>query len=726
MTSTLFRSFLFALFISANIFGNLELPPPPMTSVNPTNVEILWPQRWHAVFNELLDEEKQVIAYLSKAMEPLNYLSFMQIHRHGKPILELFLTMYAQADVIRENMAKISSPPFDAEQFLAEVEHYLSFLGVFHGNYASRQFMSKTGKYTPEKLKLFTLTEQNIQFAVELMNLSSLFPHDDELRRSLFDDQFETPLIEPGNFETSFTNIYDKGITRQMRVMLLESNPLVSKRLNTYRMPDNNPAVVPYVLTSDNTNAIRTMLHWLAVARGHAAKFKTTFDVHFLNAIDHIIAFHTHGNDADYKQFLTELVQSTSRIHFMAGFIIRAVDPLNEVGFPTGDIVVNAFSTETQTLTSVLIGMERSLPIDAQFRRSERNTHYPKLVLGHKLLGVGRLGPEWLTAAYALPNDEDVKNAVGTKPVIYFEENPTPQSIERKTLKRNLMMTSKQAGWFRDNDPSEDLFRVLREILTMVHETVGHASGTFTEHVFRGESYQSAVLTKAVNTGEILTLTEPLARELLGAEYSRLEEVRAEIIATYATVVHCDELRDAGFFKQWGQRLSVNELKKWVLYVMTNQGIMGLKSETRDVIMNPYTLASNIMLRQLLRENAIAMLDVDIDVDSIDVEKSQRVLEILVGVVQQLKSTADSTETKLWFSQFDKIGNQNAEAMQFKGYQAKLKEILSTLENQGESLGTAFIYPHFVISDDANEITALWPKSIAHQLMLQQPASWVY
>ena len=155
------------------------------------------------------------------------------------------------------------------------------------------------------------------------------------------------------------------------------------------------------------------------------------------------------------------------------------------------------------------------------------------------LFSSGAYGPQVLTAAYCLPNYDDIRAEVGSKQILY----KLPPSVESKLnpeLAKQFRTKSRQE-FINKYDPENMIFEDLWDVQVLLHETIGHSSARLHKHTFKtGENL--TINEKTYNVGDTIDVTIDNYNEFITKDSSSLEELRAEINALYMSITEIDIL----------------------------------------------------------------------------------------------------------------------------------------------------------------------------------------
>lgn len=665
-------------------------------------------------YNALLPQERVMAYYLYKASLPGNRIALDQSHRHAPIITDIFAQLLAHKEALQQS--KLS---FDVAKFLKQAKLYYIYLITNHGQYFIREHAFS--KRTPSYLELDLLSPENIIAALKVLGNDTAETLIAMVHDSLFDKNIEPTRTVPDSISKSAVNFYSSDFTDQDFEQL---DPAAQSTLNAYFYIDTKdgkrmPAYQLYSTTGKYAKELSEAVTWLEKAYQLALEHPDTFDEHFAKSLTLMVDYLKSGDEQIFKKHSIEWLQSKSRLDYVFGFIEHYEDPKQYRAIFQSDVTTKSVAIDE--LNKILPQIEQDLPIAQEFKR--KNLHadsgaIPNASINVKIFSAGELGPLNITAAYALPNYEEIRSQEGTKQIIYHADKSIGELINPKLYHR-LFNNSRYHDWLLQHDPDHKLMKDILMLEVILHETLGHGSGQLTEHTFvEGEPHVIEGVTYQV--GDTIPVTSSNLKQFLAGNDATIEELRAEIIALLASIVSFDELAKAGMLKDWPEKLGKKKLIELQLLNMARTGLRRLIQQPDaqvEEISGDHARANSTILNYLLDSGSVAIetepVTIDgqtytiVDVHIINQDEAIKVVEKLANLVQKIKSTGDYLAAKELISTYgSKI--RNPEYMQW------LKENMKAAA--GDVKVTAMIYPEYSpIMDEKGaiiDIQATWSADI--------------
>jgi dipeptidyl-peptidase III len=673
-----------------------------------------------ALYNELKPEERIFSYYLLRASLPGNRILSDQCHRYSIAIIEMLENILKRKDILR-SVVRSNTPTLNIDGFLQDVETYLVYLWTNHGPYFSKEHFNE--KRTPTILGLKYFTEENLIEVLRLMGHVSLRNEVKKMAPFIFNDDVEPTLTIPDNIEASAINIYSPDfLDSDYSELSLEER----ESLNRYFYIDQEdqkrqPKSLQYKVGGKFSKELEIACYWIEKAHKHAKKYPESFDGDLVKSLEYLIAYLQTGDEELFRKFSIEWLKSNSKIDFNFGFIEQYKDPKATRGMFEAEATIK--SVNITKINSILPELEDGLPIPQEFKRENltaANRSIPNASINTKIFGAGDLGPMNITAAYCLPNYEDIRSKYGSKQIIYQPEKSIAELVNPQ-LNIKLFYLSDQAGWLQKNDPDLKLKRDLWTLHVILHETIGHGSGQLAEHTFV-EDDKLNIGGKTYNVGDIIKVTAKNLREFLAGYDSTIEELRAEIVAMYISSHHLDDINNAGFLVDWTEKLGKEKMIEWLLWDIANDGFRRLltQDENATEISGDHARANLTILNYLADNRGIEIIEEEKIIDGekytvlgckvMDMQKAKNAVKDLMILVQTIKSTGDGLAAK---KLIDTYGKKIKKQEYIKIAKDNLKAV------SGDVKVTASIYPNLTpVFDEENniiDIQAGWPSGIVEQ-----------
>lgn len=668
------------------------------------------------LWNSITPQERIFIYYIYRAGIPGNRIFADQTHRHAVELIDLVVRMLTNKDAIRVQCAH----QFDVERFLHEADIYAVYLFANHGHYFSVEF--ENHKRTPVRLNLDTLTKDNLTSALEATGLSDAAAKLSHLHDSLFNADIEPTVTVDGSIPASACNIYSPDFTEEDFAAIAAEDKTA---VNAYFYIDDadgkrKPSVMRYKIGGKYSDELSVAHFWLNKAYEHAKAHPDLFDVHIAQSLAHMLRYLVTGDEEDFKQFSIEWLQTKSRVDYNFGFVEVYQDPKAYRGAFESDATIKVVNMDT--LNALLPSLEAQLPFPDAFKRKdlEDGAALPNASVNAKIFATGELGPVPQVAAYCLPNYAEIRATYGSKQIIYQQGKGLGKLLNPE-LSRRLFIIKEQLAWLDQYDPQGELDNVLWDVQVLLHETLGHGSGRLAQHTFvENDPLQICGTQYAV--GDVVDLTSEMEVALLGEYFSAHEELRAEIIALYVSIFHVDTLAAHGFYKEWPNKITREQLIEQAILHMAMAGISRLMRQDPNApeVVQAHARANNTITNYLLDHGGLEIIQEPLIVDGAthmvlglritDLQQAMNAVKDLAIEVQRIKSTADRQALQ--------------QLMRSYGVCVRYPEFITILkENRQAVIGdlkeVAEIYPRFVpVTDDEGtiiDIAAEWPESFLDQ-----------
>jgi len=542
-------------------------------------------------FNSLSPAERVFVYFLFRASVVGNRIAADQQHRFSLELLDFFQTIRKRSTELvglvatKASSVMAGTDMFNMDLFVKDVETYCVYLWTNHGMYFQREHSNE--KRTPVSLHLNSLTRTNLLTASHLLGISHAETLLDRVGAVLFDVSCEPTATVQDSIEKSGVNFYSRAFTDADFSSLSESQ---RHKINAYfdisesksGGDTEGPSTRSIEMTQYSCDAkygkeLQVSVHWLKRAWQHAMKHGIYFDEHLVKSLEHLIAFLETGEEERFREHSVEWLQSSSRVDYNFGFVETYDDPKGYRGSFQAEATIKLF--DMKALSSLLRSIEEKLPVPPEFRRESIDT-MPNASVNRKIFGMGGLGPLNITAAYNLPNYEDLRSKYGSKQIIY-PSDPKLSSRLNPSLARRLFHCKKMAQWLEEHDPEDQLDNDLWDIQCILHETVGHGSGRLATHTFvEGDSL--SVGGKSYKVGDTIPVTHEVLVELLKGHLHTMEEMRAEIISLYVTVFHLDSLLKCNLLSRWASVLTEQELVERAILHMARVALNRLMAQSED------------------------------------------------------------------------------------------------------------------------------------------------
>lgn len=710
------------------LLGSDMLPSAPKQTAQFKEIFVSYNQDIEQHYNKLSEPEKTFIALMYQASIPGNRILMDQVHRHGPEVFNLFKTLYDQQGQLAE-LEKSGSVKFEqssCEEFINQVKTYLVYLFVNNGQYFKKE--SENEKRTPGKLELTALTKENLCKAFEVLRLTDKANRVQALDRTIFDHTYEPTLTVAGSIEKSAVNIYAKSDhpNNSQSFTQADLDALEDQDFNNgacyydVQITNNNKRVArvtPYAVNGKYSKDLEVMVSWLRKAHHVAAQSPEYFDQHLVTSLEHLITSLETGSQAEYALHCIAWLKDKSRVSYTLGFVESYFDPMGDVASFQSDVTIQDPDFDLTHLSKQLPALEAALPLPQEFKRNVLGSDaaLPNATMRIVAAATGDLGPLFLTAAYCLPNDAVIRSEHGTKQIIYRADKGLAATIN-SILTRKLFYLKKRADWFEEHDQEFSIMTDLWNIHVVLHETLGHGSGKYSEHTFQdGEELKINGVKHKM--GDRVPVTNSNFSKFMAGTDAAIEELRAEIIALYISLNHLDVMKEHGLLKKWPQKLSDNQLREWLVFDMANTALRRMVSQNSDAteVTGAHAQANCIITNFLIERGGVAWLQERVDVNGVscdvlgieivDLVKAIDAVKELMVLTQTIKSTANGIKAQWLIDTYGKPLNRDY----FKILKANEKMIVDDLKER------VVLNPHFVPELQENgsyRLLASWPKDI--------------
>jgi len=690
------------------------LNQPPMTVSVVKEIALIYPQRLAKLYESLTPQERVFNYYMFRASLPGNRIATDQNHRDAIALQEMLEYVLGHRNDL----------PKGNEKFLEETTNYLIYLWTNHGQYFMREHANQ--KRTPERLGFAALNQKSLAAALENLGYPDAQACVAALADSMFHVMHEPTLTVPDSIDQSSTNMYAAGFSDADFAKLA---PEDQQCLNSYCFVDEvdgvrTPRSVRFKIGGKYDAELQVSLHWLQKALAHARNFPEQFDAHFVESLEYLGSFIESGDEEMFKKHSIAWLKSNSRLDYCWGFIETYEDPKGYRGSFQAEVTIK--SLDINTLNAILPNIEAGLPFPAEFKRDNLlsgNATLPNASINTKIFAVGNLGPLNITAAYCLPNYQEIRSAHGSKQIIYHLDKGIGELLNAD-LYHQLFHIPEHYAWLQKHDPEFALDRDIFNLECILHETLGHGSGKFTTHVFQ-EGDNFAIDGKAYAVGDEIPVTSGNIEQFLAGYAATLEELRAEIIALLAAITNYDELAASGIMGEWPQKIEKNKMIELLMNAMAQRGLsrLILQPEGATEVAGDHARANTTIMNYLVDHGGIAFAEEEIIVNGkpytvlgtrvVDRARAMEGVKELAILVQKINSTGDTQGVRRLIETY---GKPIRHPEHLRTVQENMRACVGDVKVSGS------LYPDFYpIYDDATgevvDVKAQWPKNIVEQFM---------
>ncbi|MFY9646178.1 MAG: hypothetical protein WAK29_13420 [Terriglobales bacterium] len=453
---------------------------------------------------EALSPRQQALAYwLTQASIAIDPIFYDQLSAYG----------LQQKRLLEEIVAH---PKGVDPSVLAKIAEYTKLFWANRGNHndtTSRKFLPS---FTPAQLENASLTAQRSgAFRTAYADLPAL-PEPADLKRelqslqaSLFDPEFE-PLVTAkspvggqdtiqASSNTFYSDLSHARLTLSDLKDFQEKYPLNSRVVKT---PDGKlTELVDRAGTPDGKIPPGLYATFLKKANEFFEKARAYAEPAQAEAIDHLIRYYQTGEYTEWVAFGTAWVQNDATVDFDNGFIEVYRDARGAKGSSQSFVTVTdqPLTKAMKKLAENASYFETKAPWDAKYKLTSFKLPVVKAV--ETLIETGDFGAT--TIGDNLPNENEIHEKFGSKNFLFTGSS---RALDEATGKTSIAEFAASPAQVERNQKygieAEDL-------LTALHEVIGHGSGKLTERVAGG--------------------AQPFLKEY----FSTLEEARADLMALW-------------------------------------------------------------------------------------------------------------------------------------------------------------------------------------------------
>ena len=563
------------------------------------------------LLSSLSPEERVMVYHLKNACKPWNNMARFQSGRHNKEFFDALVTLLRSpkpqptegtkttytplpngGTVIGTSWAgcsRVEIVPYDAralfkDYFVESLKEYIVLFWSEHGpfSWAHRSKLAKP-KFTLEEL-LCRLRTTGIVYSYKAPEEWKIFWSDD------------LEQVVDGNIEKSGGNYYGEGVTTEMynASTLKEKTGLEVYFEKADDDSDNEDPLVATSYCSLHRKDLAESLQHLNLALTQALNYPERFDEHFAKSLVYLTKYLETGNEKLFQLHCEEWIHTNSRVDYTMGWIEQYNDPMSVRGHAAAEVTVK--TVDMSTFAQLMPELEASLPYPPEYRRDTGAT-LTNPSTNRQVYGAGQYGPGVMLAAYCLPNYDDIRDEQGSKQIMYAESKKKLSEKLNPELAKKLRTTFKKS--LDQYDPDKELDADLWNIQVVLHETVGHGSGSLDK------------------TYDGTKVTPENLKELIPEDLNSLEELRAEINAVYMALTEYDLLKDTDLFKNghWHKVLAEDLFKECIFRAsfMGGVGRLARHPEGFDKVVGAHARADMVITSWLLKHGCAEIVEEEVN-----------------------------------------------------------------------------------------------------------------
>jgi dipeptidyl-peptidase-3 len=605
-------------------------------------------------FKDLAPGKKVLAYWLSMAAIAGNDIMYLQNHRYALPIKAMLEDVYA---------ASAASGDPEVKRIRENLLDYLKVVWINHGQYDHRSSIKFVpGRLTPgelEKVAALAMREgAKLDFLPGKTAAEKLAP----LRPHIFDKDFEKRLTvtDPGIdiIAASAVNLYDPGIKAGD---LDSAGPEWLRRLNV-RFALQEGKVVPQVFSAGCTYGqyLSKVASYLKEAMNAAPAGA------YRDSLDLLVKYYETGDEQLFRRHSVAWIGLNDDVEYLSGFIEQLKDPRGVIGNFEGVSAVKADSKIVDRIIADALYFEKRLPWPGRYKRDKVEKSTATIV--EVLTGTGDMGPvPW--GGYNLPNYDDIRKDHGSKNVILVNIlNSYSKTDHEKALAEFYLEA--------DRPVVEKYYDMARKMIVYLHEITGHGSGK----------------------SDARLKDDP--RNLMGRNFSSLEECRADAVALY--LLGDEKLAEYGLFTAG----EAPDVLRAAYIVYLTRHLIGIGSLKDDIVTEAHDRAAHLIFQYLVSGGCaapecagardfgvkLALKEGKHFIEVTDTQKMRAGIASLLKKLQVAKATADVKAQDLLFDGLvlDK---------------ALRKEITERMTRLDLAADRVMVYPHLVpMKDKAGKI----------------------
>lgn len=427
----------------------------------PASVRVISSEPRKVVWAGLTKNEQKLATHLLNASLAARDIIYNQNHRHA-----LLIKCMLESALSARNLQKTKA-------YLGD-EAFNEFV-----NYSAK-FEDLMGPYTVSNRK-YILTKVTAQeLAVLFKKHSNKYSEADrnEAVRLLTDASYEVisqPEDSSGtDLENSGGNMYEHGLTGAEVAQAIKDGLNSNLNCRIIRGENGKPTCEVQALNNPKLpkivkNALKNVVSELNKALPYA------LTEHQRNQLMYLVKYLREGDTEDFRKMNIEWVRdaTNSKVDFMMGWVEVYADYLNQIG--SWESYVQVVDPTTTTISVNLAKnaqtFENAMPYGKYKKTFPENYSPPALMVYYF-----RETSSFHSGGYNLPNYDDIRRDVGAKNIIRLDL--PGQDKDENTSKLRLEAYSEFIAPDKAKQAVQD-FNKWRRTLVLLHEIIGHGSGTY-------------------------------------------------------------------------------------------------------------------------------------------------------------------------------------------------------------------------------------------------------
>jgi len=468
------------------------------------------------VWAKLSPKEKMLAYHLIQAANVGRELLFQRTHRHSLTVKNLLEEALSQ-EQIQKTESTLGEKAF--QEFVV---------------YAAK-FLDQGGPYAASNRKyvLEQVTQSQVQALIDGSSRASSLTQKErtEIARLLCDPQYEVqqaPESPDGKgLEKTGSNYYQKGITGPEVMSVLDKT--LKPNINS-RVIRSDKGLACETLTTQCPEVVGAALQKVVAHLQAARPYALT--AHQKEQIEAMIKYFQGGNVEGFRQASISWVRdrADSRVDFMIGWVEFDGDFLSRMAAWESyvQILDPEISRLAQTLAQRAQDFENDMPY-GPFKKKFPVDYSPPALMVYYFQEISG----FRSGGYNLPNFDDIRRDVGAKNIIRLPMPGEDADATLKAMRREAMQEFLPAGKVESVLAN---WERCRRNLVLMHEIIGHGSGTY-------------------DTNKYAKTDDPVS--VLGGLGSALEEQRADLAAIvfvddpkFVEIGACKDATEARLFRR--------------------------------------------------------------------------------------------------------------------------------------------------------------------------------
>ena len=432
-------------------------------------------QPLNKVWENLTEKQKKLAYHLGRAASLGRTFIFYQSHRQSLAIRDLMVKSLA-AENIGETLQLLGEPGF---------KEYLTYCA---------SFLNQGGPYTNANRK-FVLSQVTPQLVLELIRIYAPETIDSafEITQLLTNPDFElqrSPEDESDDLKDAGGNIYERGITSREVKDAIAAGFVPKLNCRVVRRSDSLGCDI---MTISSPGVVGKTLRAVVSELSLAKIYSST--EHQRKQIEALVRYFTFGDEQDFRNFNIEWVKdrADSTVDFMMGWVEVYDDWQSSIGSWESyvQVVDPEVSKIAQNLAKGAQHFEDNMPY-GQWKKKFPADYAPPAIMVYYFQEIA----DARSGGYNLPNYDDIRRDYGAKNVIRLPLPGTASDPQLLAIRKEANLEYLPANKVDEATAEQDK---VWQMLVLMHEIIGHGSGTYDEEKYPGKIDPIGALGKDTN-----------------------------------------------------------------------------------------------------------------------------------------------------------------------------------------------------------------------------------